>query len=153
MWNKFEWFFKSFWLYFKNTETLKIHSFLEEMLAKKTNVVCVEYSFARCWVLLLFWPWVLCCRIWLAGCAVFFCKIVSIEWTQKSLRTQKFAESGKSPRSVHLFIVTPAQEVSSRLLAQLSWLKIPDPPQQFFPKKSPVTLLAFWLNAKKAGKM
>lgn len=151
MQNKLEWFCKSFWLYFKNTETLEIHSFLEEMLAKKTSVVCVECSFARCRVLLLLWHSVLCCRVWLAGYAVFFCKIISIEWTKWSLRTQKFAGSGKSPRSVHLFIVTPA--ASSRLLAQLSWLEVLDPPQQFFPKKSPVKPLAFWLNVKEAGKI
>lgn len=102
------------------------------MLAKKTGDVCLECSFARCWVLLLFWHSVLCCRIWLVGYAVFFFKIFSIEWTEWSLRTRKFAGSGKSPRSAHLCIVPPAQKVSSRLLAQLSWLEIPDPPQQFF---------------------
>lgn len=50
---------------------LQIHLFLERMLAKKTRVACVECSFARCCVLLLFWHWVLF-RIWLLGDAVFF---------------------------------------------------------------------------------
>lgn len=69
------------------------------------------------------------------------------------LKDSKFAGSGIPARLVHLFIATPAQEVSSRLLVQLSWLEIPDPPQQFFPKKSPVKLLAFWLNVKEAGEI
>lgn len=64
------------------------HSWKKCLLRK---LVCVECSFARCWVLLLFWHSVLCCRIWLAGYAVFFCKIVSIEWTKWSLRTEKSA--------------------------------------------------------------
>lgn len=69
------------------------------------------------------------------------------------LKDTNFAGSGKSAGSVHLFIATPAQEVSSRSLVWLSWLETRDPAQQFFPKKSSVNLLTFWLNVKETGKI
>lgn len=69
------------------------------------------------------------------------------------LKDTNFAGSDKSAGSVCLFIATPLREVSSRSLVWLSWLEIQDPPQQFFPEKSSIKLLTFWLNVKEAGKM
>ena len=149
---------RGLWLYFRNTKMLQMHLFLEEMLAKKTSVACVERSFARWWVVLLFWHSVLCCRIWLAGYAVFFRIRIILQgcfnWVnQMMLKDTNFTGSGKSAGSVHLPIATPEREVSSRLLVRLSWLEIQDSPQEFFPKESSVKLLTFQLNVKQVGKI